>query len=360
MATLDPFISDDSCVVVPGVCALNRAYHHHTWAKASYWALFLVLICGFATVLLPILLTQYWSGVVTLLYVYKAFVRPILVRLVFAPVSGYAVEPLLQNVVSPFFKYILAPVWCALFYPILDTGMKKLSHPADKYVSTPMTRLFPGPGTKTKHIFDPELEKFSLVASMFGLIFIAFISAVVFNISEDDVRLSMQRNSISLLAHLAVLYSIAVWLVWRCTSALNFAPAVRLEQVVYMSRIGWVAQFIFSAVSLYSCWKLYFFALVAVLREEGAVGSTMAQVKYMASFTVLGIDINVVGTVLHGLCFATLEMGMLALFMVLLAVLVISARKAAGARPLPINPLPNKEIVTKGGPKSACGGQQRV
>lgn len=139
-----------------------------------------------------------------------------------------------------------------------------------------------------------------------------------------------QKKGINLPLHLVVFYSAALWLVWRSTSALNFAPSIRLDSLVYKSRMGWVLNSLFCAVALYSLWKISYFAWVAHMWREGVAGRALDRATHFGTFSIMGINVKVIGIYVEGLCSATLKMGVFTTFVAIAVALFFSVREAVG------------------------------
>ncbi|KAJ2970754.1 hypothetical protein NQ176_g8034 [Zarea fungicola] len=337
-ATLDPLMSRKSSHILPGMRALVAAYDHSLWAKMCYWALLSVMCCGAAIISIVLFWMKVYSGTVCLVSLYTELVEPALFRFVVEPVTQYTIRPLLKHILNPPFRCAIVSFWEAsvvrfwktVILPPWEAAIGLLSGPIRQYLLKPLANFFPGPQTKTEHLFlEPGLP-FLVIGSISGSAFITFTSIAIFTASEEDTSLMAQKNSINLLYHLAVFYSVTLWLVWRGTSALNFAPSIRLDSLVYKSRMGWVLQSLFCAMALYSLWKISYFAWVAYVWHEGVAGRALDRAAHFGSFSILGIDVNIIGIHVQGIFYETLKMGAFTAFIAIAVALFFSVREAAG------------------------------
>lgn len=277
-----PLVARDACRGLPLLCHLHAAYAESQTAKMCFWSLAAALACGAMAFMLSMMLMKAIVGASLMFAVYQAGIREPLVR--------FVLRPVMQNDIRP----LLSSVW----RPISVFTITHLSAPTYRYVTSPLSKRFPGPDTKMKHYFaDPSLQTVvgTLVTSP---LFILATLVMIGTISEADTHLAPYKDGMSVPLHLAAMYSMMAWILWRIASALNFAPAVRLDQTVYTSRIGWTLQFCVCFPWLYTLWKmLYLYVFVFLLEQESGFGRALVKVSNAGALDLGMFRVNLVGSV---------------------------------------------------------------
>lgn len=147
------------------------------------------------------------------------------------------------------------------------------------YVVRVLQHHFPGPSTKSKadaNPFDAWWQWVTWVSTA-GIVFVGFTSVVLLTIpdaDEEDV-LSVAKKKMHFNTHVAIFYGLVMWMAWRGVSAMNFAPTVRIDRLVYTSRLGWMVQIIISLPWPYTLWKILYFPFQAAVMKRGPVGTAI-------------------------------------------------------------------------------------
>lgn len=282
-ALMYPFFEPDGCHMLPVLCPLNAAYTESVTARMCFWLLIAALGCGYMAFILLILWIKTIIGASIIFILYQAGIRGLLLRFVLLPIMQYGFRPLWISVVRPLSAFVSG----------------HMATPIRRYIVGPLAKTFPGPSTKTKDFFpDPNLD-FVVVTLVTSPLYVLETLAIISTISEVDTHLAAQRDSMNLSLHLAVFCSMAMWLLWRVASALNFGPAVHLDGFVYASRIGWAVQFFLCFPWLYTLWKmLYFHLAVFVLHHEGIFGRAFLIISNLGALDLRIIRVNIIGAIL--------------------------------------------------------------
>lgn len=278
--TIDALLSRKHCAILPGLCHLHEAYDHALPAKMAYWALFSVLAVGGATICLSIRFTKWTLGAFFLTFVYAQAVRPVLCRLLVDPTQNYIIQPLHQH--------LIRPMWSRLCNN--ETLRESI-----RYAFPPLAQSFPGRCTKSSPVFPQLGSLFGVPHTISAIVFVGFASLVRYMVSEDDEMLYQWCMNTSLPVQQAMLYLMAVWQLWRFASCLNFAPAVNLDKLVFRQRIGWILQFLVGIPWLYTWWHFTYITWRAMFMREGACGRFIEKGVHFGSFTVLGVNVNIIG-----------------------------------------------------------------
>ncbi|OAA82442.1 hypothetical protein LEL_01987 [Akanthomyces lecanii RCEF 1005] len=206
-----------------------------------------------------------------------------------------------------------------------------MSTPTRRYIASPLAKKFPGPDTKIKYFFpDPSIQ-FVIGTLVTSPLFILATLIIIGTISEADAHLAPCRDSMNLPLHLAAIYSMMVWLLWRVASALNFAPAVYLDRLVYTSRIGWTLQFCVCFPWLYTLWKmLYFYLFVFLLEQESGFGRALVIMSNIGALDMGIFRMNIVGPFLRSVVWVLFGAGLMYTVSFIAFALVVCYQKVAG------------------------------
>ena len=283
--TFYPFFEDTRGIDHRVLCYLHLAYKHSLLGKIVFWALVGMVGLGYLVIQWAFVVIKIVSAGHVMTFIFSTIRQPCR-QYLFGPLGRHVLDPLYTRAVRPLAGFILPPIGTALYRLIL----------------IPLGRIFPGPSTKTEHAFCERTEQGILSLFVPISVFIGITSAVMFTASEEDKNIWQQKSRTDFWLHVVIFYSMAIWFTWHAASALNFAPAVRLERVVYMSRIGWTVQSLVFFPWLYSLWRMVRFSWILCIRQEGAVYRFLDGAGKVGSFTIAGWGFRPIGLILD-VCF---------------------------------------------------------
>ncbi len=305
----------DACHILPVLCPLHAAYAESLTAKISFWTLVAALGCGLMALMISMMWMKASIGAVIIVLVYQAGIR----------------EPLFRYVLQPAMQYGVPPLWVSVLRPISVFVITRMSTPTRRYIASPLAKKFPGPDTKTKYFFpDPSIQ-FVVGTLVTSPLFILATLTIIGTISEADAHLAPCRDSMNLPLYLAAIYSMMVWLLWRVASALNFAPAVHLDRLVYTSRIGWMLQFCVCFPWLYTLWKmLYFYLFVFLLEQESGFGRALVIISTAGALDLGIFRVNIIGSILGFVVWMIFGAGLVHTVSFIAFALIVCYQKVAG------------------------------
>lgn len=324
LTTIEPFITQKQCHVVPGMCRVHEQYHRSLTAKVSYWSLVIVLGSGGVFFNMTIRFMKLFTALGCFNYLYWTVFRPLFLRFALEPTAKYIVQPLFMRGIRPAYRHVAFPIW--------KTIREITSSPIQNYALEPLAKQFPGPQTKKDHLFGEPDTTLLVYGTLAATIYIATTSAAIFTMTAEDTLFIGQKKSMHFEAHLVSFFSLAIWLLWRFLSELNFAPAVRLEEKLYSSRLGWLLQFLIGFPWLCTIFRFFYFLLAICYWREGVLGRAIHRLSTLASFSFWGTKINILGFFFALLITSVLFLGCLYSVGLVVAAQITCLKRVSGHR----------------------------
>lgn len=321
------------CDAIPGACYARRTTDN--MAIIASWVIFGAIVSGTAITAAFVMIIRLMAGALSVIFLIDTVIKQSPIQLAFGLVDRYFFTPLENYLVQPADQYVLQPASQYIFRPIFRTAFGILEEPFKDHVTKPLARIFPGPQSK-KERFLPEPSASSLaVAGLCQLVLFVLVSVSVYTVSPEDKHLYAYISEINMAVHRALFFSLSIWVLWRATSALNFASSVRLDRLVYQSSIGWVLQGVLCVLWLSTAWKVMIISMLVVLGGEGVIGRPLRRLTLPEKNFLLSA-IKIYRPVAYSMAMAPATAGCAFMFVSVITVLAFCVRRYLGLVQTPL------------------------